>query len=99
MTGLTSAPILETTMANAGMPCIISILNDMCRRPLWPTDIVVVLDVVAQPVNRDGRKSGFREEALGRLAAPHRAETIAALRQRDGHAVHAGNRVEQRADR
>src|SRR5262245_20167468 len=53
-----------------------------CRRPSGPTDIVVVLDVMAQLVNRDGRKSGFDEEALGRLATPHRAETIAALCQR-----------------
>ncbi|HKN27157.1 MAG TPA: hypothetical protein VJY34_04455 [Roseiarcus sp.] len=39
-------------------------------------------------------------EILKRLfASPHRAETLAALRQGHRHAVHAGDRVEQRTQR
>ena len=64
-----------------------------------PADIEVVERVVGQLVHLDRPEAGLAEVALGGLAAPHGAQSLAALRQRHGHAVHAGHRVEQSAQR
>ena len=39
------------------------------------------------------------EQLLCELHPPHRTETVASLRQRHGHAVHAGDRVEEGPER
>src|SRR5690606_24349413 len=62
-------------------------------------DIPVVLDIVRESLRLDGVKTRTREILAGLLFAPHRAEAFAALRERHGHAVHARDRIEQRAER
>ncbi len=49
--------------------------------------------VVLDPLDLDLGKPGFRQHLPGLLLAPHRAQALASLRQRDGHAVHRRDRV------
>src|SRR5690606_39381419 len=62
-------------------------------------DVPVVHDVVRQLLRRDLAEAGALQVLARLRLAPHRAQALAALRQRDRHTVHAGDRVQQRAER
>src|SRR6185503_21225258 len=62
-------------------------------------DVVVVHGVVRQRVHHAALEPRFGEQLAGDLFAPGGAEALAAGGQRDGHAVHAGDRIDERRHR
>ena len=52
--------------------------------------------MVVEEVHLDGREARLGQELARPLLAPHGAEPIAALGERDRHAVHARDHVEER---
>lgn len=76
--------------------------DSVCVTPLV---VLLVADepdvrrIVCQEFWFDTRETRLFEHDLGGLPAPHGAQTFATLRQRDGHAMHDRDRVEQCSQR
>src|SRR5690606_20655494 len=64
-----------------------------------PHNVVPVLNIVRQPVQGDVAEAGLGEQLTRFLFAPHGPKSFASGGERDGHAVHAGDGVEQGSDR
>ena len=65
----------------------------------WMHHEVRVERIVLEQVHVDRREARLGKKLAGLLLSPHRTETVAALRQRDRHAVHARDHVEERRAR
>jgi hypothetical protein len=61
--------------------------------------VPIVLNVVGQLMFFDGLKACAREIFARFFFAPHRSQPLTTLRQRYGHAMHAGDRIKERAQR
>src|SRR5215212_10758784 len=77
---------------------ILSGIPATCSKLALGGYVVAVYEVVRKLLDLHLREAGFFEHLFGLLLAPHRPEPLAALRQRDRHAVHGGDGVEERPD-
>ena len=67
--------------------------------PSLPDHIPVVLDIVRQLMRINGSETGLMKVFASLFLAPHRTQSLTALRQRHGHAVHSRDSVKERANR
>src|SRR5690606_17717693 len=61
--------------------------------------VPVVLNIVRELVCFDGAEARAPEVLAGLLLPPHGSQSLTVLRQRNGHAVHAGDGIKQSTDR